>query len=239
MVGRVIDRYRRIDVVINNAGAIQVGPVESMTLDDYRDAMDIHFWAPLHVANAVLPHMRRAGQGRIVNIASIGGKIPVPHLLPYTASKFALVGWSRGLRMELAQHNIVVTTVCPGLMRTGSPRNALFKSRHREEYAWFKLSDSTPLTAMHSRRAARQICEAIARGDAEIVLTTQAKIAAKLDALFPELSTSIAEWANKLLPEYGGIGTQARTGAQSETRASSNVLTAPGDRAARRNNEMS
>jgi short-subunit dehydrogenase len=212
--------------------------MESMTLDDYRAAMDIHFWAPLHVVNAVLPHMRRAGQGRIANISSIGGKVPVPHLLPYTASKFALVGWSRGLRMELARHNIVVTTVCPGLMRTGSPRNATFKGRHEEEYAWFKLSDSTPLTAMHSRRAASKICDSIARGDAEIVLTNQAKLAAKLDALFPEFSTGVAEWANRLLPEYGGIGTEARTGAQSETRASSNVLTAPGDRAAHRNNEM-
>jgi short-subunit dehydrogenase len=73
----------------------------------------------------VLINMRRAGYGRIVNIASVGGKIAVPHLVPYCASKFALVGLSDGLRVELRQENILITTVCPGLMRTGSPRNAL------------------------------------------------------------------------------------------------------------------
>ena len=94
----------------------------------------------------------------------------MPHLLPYSASKFALVGFSEGLRAELQKDGVVVTTVCPGLMRTGSPVNATFKGQHRAEYAWFTISDSLPATSMAAERAARQIIRACKRGDAEVVL---------------------------------------------------------------------
>jgi NAD(P)-dependent dehydrogenase (short-subunit alcohol dehydrogenase family) len=126
-VAMAVERYGAIDVVINNAGVIQVGPVDHMKISDYEDAMLTHFWGPLYTMMAAIPHMRRSGGGRIVNISSIGGRISVPHLVPYSASKFALAGLSEGLRAELARHNIVVTTVYPGLMRTGSPVNAMFK----------------------------------------------------------------------------------------------------------------
>ena len=89
--------------------------------------------------------MKRRGGGRIINIASIGGKIAVPHLLPYVASKFALVGLSEGLRAELARDRIYVTTVSPGLMRTGSHLNALFKGQHKKEFALFSVANASPL----------------------------------------------------------------------------------------------
>ncbi|MGH9900873.1 MAG: SDR family NAD(P)-dependent oxidoreductase, partial [Pyrinomonadaceae bacterium] len=130
LVDVVRHRFGRIDVLVNNAGVIQVGPVEEMTLEDYEEAMRTHFWGPLHMILEVLPDMRRRGGGRIVNVSSIGGKIGVPHLTPYSASKFALVGLSEALRAELGKDGVVVTTVCPGLMRTGSPRNATFKGQH-------------------------------------------------------------------------------------------------------------
>src|SRR5437762_13621189 len=149
-----------IDVLINNAGMVEVGPVGAMTTADFERDMATNFWGPLNAILAVLPHMRARGEGRIVNIASIGGKLSVPHLLPYSSSKFALVGLSEGLRAELRASGIIVTTVCPGLMRTGSPRNANFKGRHEAEYAWFKISDSLPLTSINARRAARQIIDA-------------------------------------------------------------------------------
>ena len=143
-VNAVLARWGRIDVLINNAGTIAVGPVETMTLEDYEEAMRTHFWGPLYMILAVLPGMRQRREGRIVNVSSIGGKVSVPHLVPYSASKFALVGLSEGLHAELAKDGIVVTTVCPGLMRTGSPRNATFKGQNRAEYAWFAVSDSLP-----------------------------------------------------------------------------------------------
>src|SRR4028118_1710484 len=127
MVEAVRSHFGQIDVLINNAGMITVGPMDVMTIEDYEAAMKIHFWAPLYTTLAVLPEMRQRREGRIVNISSIGGKIAAPHLLPYSASKFAETGFSEGLRAELASSGIVVTTICPGLMRTGSPYNAIFK----------------------------------------------------------------------------------------------------------------
>jgi NAD(P)-dependent dehydrogenase (short-subunit alcohol dehydrogenase family) len=147
-VARAVERFGRIDVLINNAGVIQAGPMEHMKLADYEDAMNTHFWGPLYMVYAALPHMRQQGGGRIVNISSIGGRIAVPHLLPYCASKFALTGFSEGLRIELARENVVVTTVVPGLVRTGSPVNAMFKGRRPAEYAWFAISDSLPLASI-------------------------------------------------------------------------------------------
>ena len=160
LVGEVVKRFGGIDVLVNNAGTIATGPMETMTVGDYEEAMKTHFYGPLYTTLAVLPHLRQRGGGRIVNISSIGGKVAVPHLLPYSASKFALTGFSEGLRAEVQKDNIFVTTVCPGLMRTGSPRNAVFKGRHREEYTWFHVLDALPGSSMSAVRAARQIVNA-------------------------------------------------------------------------------
>jgi NAD(P)-dependent dehydrogenase (short-subunit alcohol dehydrogenase family) len=230
--------FGQIDVLINNAGTINVGPMDVMTIEDYEQAMRVHFWGPLYAVLAVLPEMRRRGAGRIVNISSIGGKISVPHLLPYSASKFALVGLSEGLRAELSQDGIVVTTICPGLMRTGSPRNANFKGRHEAEYAWFKISDSLPLTSINARRAARQVIEAARRGDAEVVLTIQAKAAALFHGIFPGLTADLLGLVNQLLPDAGGIGPAREKGRESESAWSRSWLTALTDRAAEENNQI-
>ena len=231
------DRWGGIDVLVNNAGVIQVGPIECMTLADYRQAMETHFWGPLNTILAALPYLRRSPSPRITNIASIGGKISVPHLVPYSASKFALVGLSEGLRSELAASGILVTTVCPGLMRTGSPRNATFKGRHREEYAWFSIADSLPGLTIDSGRAAQQIIEATRRGDAQLTISIPAKIAVRGHAFFPGLSAAMLALTNSLLPRPGGIGTRAARGAESESRWSPSWLTALSEQAAARNLE--
>src|SRR5215218_8907728 len=163
LVEVVTRRFGRIDVLVNNAGVIQVGPLEVMTLEDFEQAMAVHFWGPLYATLAVLPQMRQRREGRIVNVSSIGGRVSVPHLVPYSASKFALAGLSDGLRAELAKDGVVVTSVFPGLMRTGSPRNATFKGQHRAEYAWFAVSDSLPLSSIGVERAAAQIIDACRR----------------------------------------------------------------------------
>jgi NAD(P)-dependent dehydrogenase (short-subunit alcohol dehydrogenase family) len=232
-------RFGGVDVLVNNAGVIQVGPLEVMTLEDFEQAMAVHFWGPLYATLEVLPRMRARREGRIVNISSIGGKVSVPHLVPYSASKFALVGLSDGLRAELAKDNIHVTTVCPGLMRTGSPRNASFKGQHRAEYAWFSISDALPVTSIKAERAARQIVEACKRGRAELVITTQAVLAVKFRALFPEATADILALANRLLPGPGGIGRKRAKGKESESAASPSLLTVLSDWAAQRNNEVS
>lgn len=237
MVSSVLEQARRIDVLVNNAGTIQVGPLETMTLRDFREAMNVHFWGPLYTTLAVLPHMKIRRTGRIANISSIGGKISVPHLVPYSASKFALVGLSKGLRSELKRFGITVTTVCPGLMRTGSPRNAKFKGQHEAEYAWFTIADSNPLASIGAERAARQIVDAIRDGDSELIISTQAKLAAKMDALFPEFTSGLLEYTSALLPEASENDKRSYKGYESTGRTPS-ALSALSDRAAVDNNEM-
>jgi NAD(P)-dependent dehydrogenase (short-subunit alcohol dehydrogenase family) len=223
--------FGSIDVLINNAGAIEVGPLETMTDEDFAASMATHFFGPLST-------MRMSGAKHIVNIASIGGLIALPHLAPYTASKFALVGLSSAMGAELAREGITVTTVCPGLMRTGSPRNARFKGRHREEYAWFSIGDALPFTAMRAERAARRICHAIERRERFVVIGLQARLAHLFAAIFPNLYAHSAEFANRLLPAPGGIGAEAARGYESTSPLSPSVLTAASERAAERNNEL-
>jgi short-subunit dehydrogenase len=237
MIAAVNDRFGIIDVLVNNAGVIQVGPLEVMTMEDFERAMQSHFWGPLNTIMAVLPSMRQKKSGRIVNISSIGGKVSVPHLVPYSASKFALVGLSKGLRAELLKDGISVTTVCPGLMRTGSPRNADFKGKHRYEYAWFSISDSMPLLTVSAENAARQVVRACKRGQAELIISVPAKLAATFDALFPEMMSQMLGLANQLLPAAGGVGTQNVKGRQSASAWSPSWLTTLSEKAALRNNE--
>jgi NAD(P)-dependent dehydrogenase (short-subunit alcohol dehydrogenase family) len=238
-VAQAMDRYGRVDVVINNAGIIQVGPLDHMKLADYEDAMNTHFWGPLFMVLAALPHMRTQEAGRIVNISSIGGRLAVPHMVPYSASKFALTGLSDGLRIELARENIVVTTVCPGLMRTGSPVNAAFKGRWSEEYSWFAVSSSLPVATISAERAARQILEACRRGDAELVITPQARLAILARTIAPELCADAMSLVDSLLPEPAGPdGDATKAGrATGSAWAGSKVLT-PMYAAAQRNNEL-
>jgi NAD(P)-dependent dehydrogenase (short-subunit alcohol dehydrogenase family) len=238
-IEQTLERFGSVDVVVNNAGIIQVGPLDHMKLADYEDAMNTHFWGPLYMVLAALPHMRRQGRGRIVNISSIGGKIAVPHLVPYSASKFALTGLSDGLRVELLKDGIIVTTVCPGLMRTGSPVNAMFKGKHPEEYAWFAISDSLPLASINAERAARQIVSACRRGDAELVITVQARMAILARTLAPELYSDVMVMINGLLPApTGREGDQLKRGKESESEWAPSALTKPTYEAAAENNEL-
>ena len=237
-IGHVVHLLGRIDVLVNNAGTIQVGPMEHMLLDDFHDAMAVHLWGPLYAILAALPHMRGQGTGRIVNIASIGGKIGVPHLVPYCASKFALVGLSEGLRHELRRHGILVTTVCPGLMRTGSPVQARFKGRHEREYEWFAILGGLPGSSMKVERAARQIVEACRRGDAEVILSLPARAAVIAHGIAPGLVSSALDWMARVLPAAAGPeGDEAAPGWQSRGKTPA-TLTRLFDRAAWRNNEL-
>jgi NAD(P)-dependent dehydrogenase (short-subunit alcohol dehydrogenase family) len=236
---QIASRFGRIDVLINVAGIIHVGPLDTMTLDDFRHEMDVNCFGPLHAILAVLPFMRRQHWGRIVNVASIGGKKAVPHLLPYDASKFALVGLSTGLRTELAQDGILVTTANPTLMRTGSPRNALFKGQHRGEYAWFSLGDALPVISMSAGRAADQVLLACQRGDAEVYISNWLNPAVIATKLAPILTTEILSMINRfVLPGPGGIGQRARRGYESESAVSPSPLTMLNESAAEQNNQM-
>jgi NAD(P)-dependent dehydrogenase (short-subunit alcohol dehydrogenase family) len=239
VVQTCVSAYGHLDVLINNAGVITVGPFDALSDADFDDAMAVHFRAPLYMLRAALPHLRNAGGGRIVNVSSIGGKVGVPHLAAYCASKFALTGFSQAVRAELARENILVTTVCPGLMRTGSVFNAWFKGRHRQEFAWFAIAGSLPLVSIDANRAAARIVDAARHGDAEVVITWSAKLAAAAAGLAPALLASAAAMASRLLPPApDDEATSGFSGWQSGSSWAPSRLTQLSERAASRNNEL-
>lgn len=192
--------FGKIDILVNNAGIIQVGPAVTMQLEDFEHAMNIIFYGMLNTTWTVLPQMLERRKGHLVNITSIGGRVSVPHLLPYNSAKFATVGFSEGLTPELKPYGIHVTTITPGLMRTGSFFNAFFKGQHTREYGWFALASTAPLITMNAHRAARQIVQATAQRKANKTLTLPAQILARFHGLFPAATTRILTLVNRLLP---------------------------------------
>ncbi|MGC2638985.1 MAG: SDR family NAD(P)-dependent oxidoreductase [Acidobacteriaceae bacterium] len=213
VVEKATDHFGRVDVLVNNAGIITVGPVENQRIEDFHDVMDSNFFTGLHCAMSVLPQMLERRSGTIVNITSIGGKIPVPHMLPYTASKFAAVGFSEGLHAELRAKGVHVLTVCPGLMRTGSHLNALFSGDAQREYRWFSVSANTPGLAASAAAAARRIVNATIAGKTEIVITPHAAAAARLASVAPEAIAVAMSIANRLLPKPVPATAEPRPGA--------------------------
>lgn len=212
LVAEVERRLGPIDLLVNDAGTIEVGPSEDMTRADFDEAMATNFYGALHTVLAVTPGMRARRSGRVVNIASIGGKISVPHLLPYSASKFALVGLSEGLRSSLAKDGVLVTTVCPGEIRTGSPVHAVFKGDQPAEFRWFTTSDSAPLVSIAADTLARRILDAAAHGDAELVTPASAWLGVKWNALFPGLTADLGALAERQLPAPAPGGLSRRAG---------------------------
>jgi NAD(P)-dependent dehydrogenase (short-subunit alcohol dehydrogenase family) len=238
-VARIQNLWGPVDVLINNAGVVQMGPQQGMTLEDYQQAMGVHFWGPLYATLAVLPGMRQRGGGRIVNITSIGGKIALPHLLPYCASKFALVGLSEGLRIELLKEGIYLTTVCPGPMRTGSVSHAFFKGKYQAEFAWFSLSGSAPLLSMSAERAADQILRACRYGRAQVVLALPARLGVLVHGVAPAATAEVLSLVDRLMPGANGAGQQAVSGEASRPPWLPGWVTYLGNRAALRNNQLS
>jgi NAD(P)-dependent dehydrogenase (short-subunit alcohol dehydrogenase family) len=200
LISEVHKSFSRIDILVNNAGEILVGPLENMTVADFERAMDVMFWGVVNMTFEVLPEMRERGSGSIATVTSVGGKVSVPHLTPYCCAKFAAVAFSEGLRAEMAPLGIKVTTVAPGLMRTGGDVNARFKGDQEAEAAWFSVAASLPVLSMDAERAAAKIVGAIADGESEIVLSPQADMMSRLNGLFPGLVPDILGFVNRLLP---------------------------------------
>lgn len=211
LVERTLDAFGAVDLVINNAGVIQVGPLEAMTIREFREAMDPMFWGTVNVTLAVLPDMRRRRSGHIVNITSIGGKLSVPHLLPYSSAKFAAVGFSEGLRAEVARDRITVTTVVPGLMRTGSDMRARFGGATGREFGWFAIGAAVPGLSMRADRAAGRIVQAIRAHRGHVVLTAPAKMAVLAHGMFPSTTQVALTLVNRLLPKPAGANQGAAT----------------------------
>jgi short-subunit dehydrogenase len=232
LVDRAEAEFGQVDILINNAGAMTVGPLADMTAEDFERALQIMFWGVAYPTFEVLPAMRERKSGHIVNITSVGGKLSVPHLAPYSAAKFAAVGFSEGLHAEVAADGVHVLTVVPGLMRTGSHVNAEFTGQPRKEFAWFSLAASLPFTSISAETAARQIVQAMERGESEIVLTWQAALAMRAHGLMPGLTTEVLGLVAHVLPGSADGPREVRTGHASRSKLSDSPLASLGELAA-------
>jgi NAD(P)-dependent dehydrogenase (short-subunit alcohol dehydrogenase family) len=239
LVREVVDMHGGLDGIIHDAGVIQVGPLESMTLQDFREAMDVHYWSAVYLTLASLPYLRRREDTRIVNISSIGGAVAVPHMAPYVASKFALRGFSDALRAEVAKWGIRVTTVMPGLMRTGSAGHALFKGKHEREYSWFAALDSLPGISISAESAAEKIVAACREGEATLVLSLPAHVLMAAQALTPSAVAWAMERFDRALPdmEAGADAVHSWTGERGHGGWAPSIIALLGQHAARMYNE--
>lgn len=228
-----------VDVLVNVAGVIQVGPAEVLSGEDFREAMDVNFWSQVHACYGIFPSMKGRG-GSIVNITSVAGVMAVPHLLAYSASKSAVVGFSSAFGAEMDRHGIRVTTVVPGLMATGSFLHARAKGRASAEYKLFSLAASLPLLAMDARRAARKIVDACERGDRWVTVGAQARLAHLAAGLMPQLTAAGLAFVARRLPGPGGArpSQNAAPGWTLNRGPLVSFFTSRGDAAARRNNEI-
>ena len=244
-IARVEADVGPVDLLLCVAGVIQVGPLTALDREDFVEAIDVMLWGPINTALAVLPAMRRRGRGRIGIITSVGGLISAPHLLPYSTAKHGAVGFARGLRSELAGTGISVTTVAPGLMRTGSHLRATFRGDVRREYAWFATAATLPVLSMNAGRAARRIVTGVLRGRPVVLLTPLAQVAPRVDAVFPRAGAAVLSLTARMLPAWPAEG---RRSARIEGRQVEDLMAARprtwlrrvtvlGRRAAVRNNE--
>ncbi|GLV59993.1 ketoacyl reductase [Dictyobacter sp. S3.2.2.5] len=230
-VEQATTHFGGIDILVNNAGIISAGPLQTLTRKDFEDAMNIMFWGIYNMTMAVLPQMRERKSGRIVNITSIGGKVSVPHLLPYSSAKFAAVGFSEGLQSELARDGIRVTTVIPGLMRTGSHINTVMKGdEHRTEYTLFTLLDTLPGFSISAQRAAQYIVRGARRGSRHVIITLPAQLAARLNGALPEVVAPLLSLTASIIPSKNDKGKGSHQGRDSETPITRSFVTSLGQK---------
>lgn len=235
LVARATGHFGRIDVLVNSAGVIVAGPLETQTIKDFEEAMDIMYWGTVYPTLEVLPQMRARKSGRIANITSLGGKVSVPLLLPYNSAKFAAVGFSEGLTAEVAKDGIRVTTVVPGVMRTGGHVNAIFKGDNKTEFGIISVMSSMPLSSIPAESVARQVVEAVKAGDTEITPSFHAKALTRVHGLVPGMVISVLSLVGRVMPNSGPAGTQGKRGKESESAISTSFFAKSGKAAAQRN----
>ncbi|MGB3535381.1 MAG: SDR family oxidoreductase [Microcoleaceae cyanobacterium] len=133
LVQKSLDFYDTIDVLVNNAGICLSGPVEKTTLEDWQNIINTNLWGYVHTIHALLPHFLQRNCGTIVNIGSFGGKMPLPEMTAYCASKYAVTGLTESLRLELAKTNIQVCIVHPGIINSDFLDRAQFRGQDQAE----------------------------------------------------------------------------------------------------------
>jgi NAD(P)-dependent dehydrogenase (short-subunit alcohol dehydrogenase family) len=190
VVARTLDEFGHIDILINSAGILQPGAVETMDPQDLKRMLDVNVLGTLHTIQAVLPAMRQAASGQIVNIGSLAGRRGVPPLGGYSASKFALVGLTEALRVELFGSRIHVALVMPGVVNT-----PMIRADEKEERGR-RFPEMVP--PMPVRWVTWAVIAALTLGLAEVDVPPGAAVVEKLAALFPGMSDAALAVGNRL-----------------------------------------
>ena len=133
LVQKALEQYGAIDVLINNAGIYISGPTEAFSLEDWHACIDTNLWGYIHTIHVLLPHFLERRSGMIVNLDSIGGKVPTPYLVPYSTSKFAVTGLTEALHAELSPKGIRVCGIYPNLIKSNFLERAIFRGVDEED----------------------------------------------------------------------------------------------------------
>lgn len=133
LVRKALEQYGNIDVLVNNAGVYISGPVEQFSLSDWHQAVDTNFWGYVHTIQALLPHFLERRTGTIVNVISIGGKAPIPYLIPYSASKYAVTGMTEALHSELKPKGIHVCGIYPSIIKSSFMERAILRGTNDQD----------------------------------------------------------------------------------------------------------
>ncbi|MCP3136455.1 SDR family NAD(P)-dependent oxidoreductase [Pyxidicoccus xibeiensis] len=205
-VEQVLARFGTIDVLVNNAGQCFAGPASQLEAETVEKALRGIFWVQFHPTMAVLPHMRSRRFGRIVNITSIAGKLPVAHQAAYTAGKHALTGWSETLAIELEREGIRVSTLTPPPLRNGAPLNVHFNGSAEEEFLWFTRVLTSRLATTTADRTARAVVDAAEHGDRERTISAISWLGARVQGVSPNLMTGFMALLERWQPPQGALG---------------------------------
>jgi NAD(P)-dependent dehydrogenase (short-subunit alcohol dehydrogenase family) len=119
VVRQTVESFGRIDILVNNAGTAAAAPFEQVNDEDWMADFNLKFFAAVHFCRAVIPYMRQAGGGRIINVTNLGGKQPGPASLPTSVTRAAGIALTKALSKDLARDNILVNTVCIGVIKSG------------------------------------------------------------------------------------------------------------------------
>ena len=200
LASRALEKYGQIDFIVNNAGLGHPGTFMKLSPEDWDRVFRVNFFAPLYLTYEVLPHFVKQRHGKVVNIASVAGKVAFPGSVCYASSKFALTGFSEGLATEVTQMGVDVLTVCPGWVRTeffeknhmSASKNPTLIAQQNDLRGFLMRS----VLSMSSEEASRDIIHAMKKGGShELIMTGPGVFAERFKGLFPGLLAKLLQKA--------------------------------------------
>ena len=194
-----IERFKQIDVLINNAGICMSAPMSETTIEDWERIINVNLWGYIYTINALLPHFIERQQGNIINVGSFGGKVPMPKMTAYCTSKFAITGLTETLRLELEPQGIHVSGIHPSVTNSDFMERAVFKDGDSQEESNRRESMKKMLTsplASQPEDVAKAIWDVVKHPQAEVIVGS-AKVPAFFNRLFPSLTQGMMQLTTK------------------------------------------